>query len=76
MEPRRKICGFTTSLRRIDKVKSNGPTPRSILATNTINHGRIDLDTHADTIVFGHTFILLSETGRECDVSPYTDEYE
>ena len=36
----------------------------------------IELDNHADTIVFGQSFILLSETGRECDVSPYTDEYE
>ena len=36
----------------------------------------IELDTHSDTIVFGQSFILLSETGRECDVSPYTDEYE
>ena len=41
-----------------------------------INHGRIELDTHADTIVFGQSFILLSETERECDISPYTDEYE
>ena len=57
-------------------MKANGPTSRSIGATNTIKHGRIELDTHADTIVFGHIFILLSETGRECDVSPYTDEYE
>ena len=27
-------------------------------------------------IVFRHSFILLSEIGRQCDVSPYTDEYE
>ena len=41
-----------------------------------IKHGRIELDTHAGKIVFGQNFILLSETGLECDVSPYTDEYE
>ena len=41
-----------------------------------IRHGIIELDTHADTIVFGQIFILLSETGRECDVLPYTGEYE
>ena len=41
-----------------------------------INHGRIEVDTHADTILFGQTFILLFDTGREFNVSPYTDEYE
>ena len=76
MKHRRKICYFTTSHQRIAKIKENGPTSRRIGATNTIKHGRIELDTHADTIVFGQSFILLSKTGRECDVSPYTDEYE
>ena len=76
MKHRRKICDFTTSRQRIAKVNANGTTSRSIGATNTIKHGRIELDTHADTIVFKHSFISLSETGRECDVLPYTDEYE
>ena len=76
MKPLRKICDFTTSHQRIAKVKPNGPTFRRIGATNTIKYGRIELDTHADRIVFGNIFILLSETGREFNVSPYTDEYE
>ena len=76
MDPQCKIRDFTTSCQRIAKVKSNGPTSRRIGATNTIKHGRIELDNHADTIIFGQSFILLSKTGRECDVSPYTDEYE
>ena len=76
MKPRRKICDFTNSRWRIAKVNANGTTSRRIWAINTIKHGRIELDTHADTIVFGQSFILLSKTGRECDVSPYTDEYE
>ena len=75
MKPQRKICDFTNSRQIVAMVKSNGPTPRRIGATNTIKHGRIELETNADTIVFGQSFILLSETGRECDVSPYTDEY-
>ena len=57
-------------------VKTNGPTSRIIGATNTIKHGSIELDIHANTIVFGKSFILLSETGREFDILPYTDEYE
>ena len=55
MKPRRKICDFTTSRQRIAKVKANGSTSIKIGATNTIEHGRIELDTHADTIVFGHS---------------------
>ena len=76
MKYRRKICDFTNSRQRIANLRANGPTFRRIGVTNTINHGRIEIDTHANTIVFGQSFILLSETGRECDVSPHTDEYE
>ena len=76
MEPRHNICDFTTSRQRIAKVKSNSPTSRRIGATNTINHGSIEIDTHADTILFGQSFISLSDTGREFGVLPYTDEYE
>ena len=75
MKPRRKIYDFTTSRRRIVKVKANGPTSRRFGAANKIKHGRIELDTNFNTIVFGQNFILLSKIGRECDVSPYTDEY-
>ena len=38
--------------------------------------GSIELDSHADTTVFGKNFIVLTYTGRECDVMPYTDTYE
>ena len=55
MKHQRKICDFATSRRRIAKVKANGPTSRMIGAANTINHDRLELDTHADTIVFGHS---------------------
>ena len=64
MKPRRKICDFTTSCRRIAKEKTNGPTSRRIGATNKIKHGRIDMDNHSEKIVFGQSFILLSEIGR------------
>ena len=57
-------------------MKANVPNFRIIGATNTIKHGILELDNHVDTILFGQGFILLSETGRECDVSTYTDEYE
>jgi hypothetical protein len=34
------------------------------------------MDTHADTCVLGPNFVILHFTGRECDVSPYTEVYE
>ena len=40
------------------------------------NHGRIELDTHADTTVLGSNCVVLSYTGKECEVSPYSSEYE
>ena len=76
MKPRRRICDFNTSRQKNAKVKANGPTSRIIGAANTIKHSIIELDTHADTIVFGQSVIPLSKTGQECDVSPYTDEYD
>ena len=38
--------------------------------------GRIEIDSHADTCVLGKNFIVLDYTGRECDVVPYTEDYE
>ena len=55
MKPSRNICDSTISRRRIAKLKANGSTSIKIGSTNTIKNCRIDLDTHADTIVFGHS---------------------
>ena len=63
MKFRCKICDFTTSRRRIAKIKENGTTSRRIGSTNKIKHCKIELDTHAETIVFGQSFISLSEKG-------------
>ena len=54
----------------------NRHTSKIIGSVNTIKHGRIELGTHTDTIVFRQIFILLSDTGRKCDVLTYTNEYE
>jgi hypothetical protein len=40
-----------------------------------VHHGRIELDSHANTIVFGKNCVDLAFTRRECDVPPYTDTY-
>jgi len=38
--------------------------------------GNIELDSHADTCVFGQNFVVLEYTGKECDVTPYTSSYK
>ena len=39
-------------------------------------HGRIEIDTHVDTTVLGSNCVELSYTGKECEVSPYSPDYE
>jgi len=41
-----------------------------------ITSGRIELDSHADTIVAGAKCIIMEYTEKVCDVSPYRDDYE
>jgi hypothetical protein len=36
----------------------------------------MELDSHADTVVLGRNCVILAHTGRECDVSPYTETYK
>ena len=40
------------------------------------SHRHIELDTHADTTVLGLNCAVLSYTGKECEVSPYSSQYE
>ena len=37
--------------------------------------GRIELDSHADTIVLGANCVVLSHPGQTCEVMPYSDTY-
>ena len=39
-------------------------------------YGRMELDSHADTIVAGANCVALAYTGRVCDVTPYDSSYE
>ena len=38
--------------------------------------GRIELDSQADTIVLGSNCVILHHTGKVCEVSPYSYDYE
>ena len=69
---------------RIGRIKTTGRRTRSATIGATKRNlvpgepyvGNIELDSHADTTVFGRNFLVMHYTGRECDVMPYTDTYE
>ncbi len=67
-------------------VAANVTTNRRTSSTKKINKhhqvpqtqaifGRMEMDSHADTIVLGSNAIILQYTSRECDVAPYSDSY-
>ena len=70
----RVISRIVSSVRKIAKAKTtkteyqHRPQPTS--------YGHIELDTHADTTVLGSNCVILSYTGKECEVSPYSSQYE
>jgi hypothetical protein len=63
-----------TSQRRTSSVNKN---PRKRHDHSHATYGRMELDSHADTIVvLGSNAIIMHYTTRECDVSPYADSYD
>ena len=65
----RRVCTITTSTRR--KISSS----MSKLSKSTV-YGNCELDSHADSIVAGKNCVILTYSGKECDVSPYREDYE
>ena len=63
---------FSRIVSGMHRKKSNKPGVNSLLPT----HGRIELDSHADTVVLGSSFVVLHHTGKVSEVTPYTDEYD
>ena len=57
----------TSSINRVARMSND---------SSQATFGRMELDTHADTIVLGSNAIIMQYTSRECDVSPYADSYE
>ena len=62
------ISKLKSSVRRIAAAFSGPVTTKPVM-------GRMELDSHADTIVAGSNCCVIEYTGRECDVSPYSSEY-
>ena len=73
--PRHRIISrIVSSVRKIAKTKTTR-TEYQHRPQPTL-YGRIELDTHADTTVLGSNCVILSYTGKECEVSPYSSQYE
>ena len=73
---KRSIGHYQTSNWRVSETASTARLSAAVRQPQEIHSGTVELDTHADTIVFGRNCVQLSHTGRICDVSPYTDAYE
>ena len=68
------IYQIISSNRRISKAKCSTGKRKSL--PNTPHYSRYELDSYADTTVAGSNCILLYYTYKECNVSPYCDNYE
>ena len=73
--PRHRIISrIVSSVRKIAKNKTTKTEYQHRLQPTS--YGRIELDTHADTKVLGSNCVVLSYTGKECEVSPYSSQYK
>lgn len=68
------VSANTTRNRRTSSIRKNKQQNKA--KHNVVTDGRMELDSHADTIVLGSNAIILQYTSRECDVSPYADTYQ
>ena len=64
-----QISLLTSSTRRISSTAKSQPT-------TSIVYAKCELDSHADTTVAGSNCVVLHYTGKECDVTPYRDDYQ
>jgi len=69
---------FSTSVSSIITTghRQNISATDRISSSNKIVYGNIELDSHADSIVAGSNCCVLQITGRECDVTPFRDDYD
>ena len=70
----RTISRIVSSVRKIAKNKTTKTEYQH--RPQSTSHGHIELDTHADTTVLGSNCVVLSYTGKECEVFPYSSQCE
>ena len=68
------ILEIVSSIRKISKNKTAKAEYQH--QPQSTSHGHIELDTHADMTVLGSNCVVLLYMGKECEVSPYSSEYE
>ena len=66
------ICSIKSSCRR--NISSASSSKIAHDNSKTI-YSRFELDSHADSIVTGANCCIMHYTSRECDVSPFRDDY-
>ena len=64
----RHIHSFHTSTRVIARTRQELQN----LCPSVPVHGNNEMDSHADTCVFGPNFVILAYTGRERDIDAYS----
>ena len=69
-------ANITTNRRAASVRKKAMSTSHMRNDSSSVQYGRMELDSHAGTIVLGSNALILQYTSRECDVSPYSDSYE
>ena len=81
--PNRANIMETSSIKQVVSSvwRKTGPTICLSVARSACNnpnkyYGRIELDSYADTNVFGCNCVVLTYTGKEWKVLPYSNEYE
>ena len=67
-----KVYRFSSSTCRITSTKSS--QNNKSLYTHTFDW--CELDSHVDTTVAGANCVISQYIGKECDISPYRDDYE
>jgi hypothetical protein len=75
----RVITTFTSTMRwTVGGTRTKGIASTSLQNMCPVNpiKGTNELDTHADTCVLARNFTIAQYSGRECDVLPYSDDYE
>ena len=70
--PAQRCCHLSRIVSSIRRPAAAEAKKRPSLPTE----GRIEPDSHADTIVLGANCIILSHTGQSCEVMPYSDTYD
>ena len=73
---KRQLAPLKSTQRRTVSGFSGGKRKVSAQGRAQVVYSQLELDSHADTIVCGSNCLVIHFTGKECDVSPYTDTYE